>query len=82
MGNKKREINEKFGTELKIARMRLNLPVTRLAELLDITPQQVYNLEKSDKIHNVIKYLFTLRANNADLNSLFDNVFEKRKYTV
>ena len=74
MANKKKYTDNNFYQELKIARQRLDITVEEISDILELTPQQIYNVEKKDKLDSVIRYLFVLRAKGYDINKIFDYV--------
>lgn len=63
-----------LGNELKVERVRLQLKAKTVAESIEVSPQQLYNIEKSDALNAVVKYLFFLREKGADINGLFDRL--------
>jgi len=62
-----------LGNELKVERTRLKVKAVVLSDLINVSKQQIYNLEQSDCMNiSVIRYIMFLRKNGVDLNDLFD----------
>lgn len=59
-----------LGNELKIERIRLQLKAKEVASQINITPQQLCNLERANTLPGV-KYILFLRSHGVDLNNLF-----------
>lgn len=63
-----------LGNELKVERIRLQLKAKEIAELIGISPQQLYNIEQSEELNAVVRYLAFLRSKGVNLNDLFDRI--------
>lgn len=68
-----------LGNELKVERIRLQLKAKFVAEMIGISPQQLYNIEQSEGMNTVSKYIAFLRSKGVDLNSLFDRIEINKK---
>lgn len=58
--------------ELKVERIRLQLTAKSVAEMMGISRQQLSNIEQSDNLPVMVKYIAFLRSRGVDLNDLFD----------
>lgn len=68
-----------LGNELKVERIRLQLKAKDVAGMIGLTPQQLYNVEQSEGMNTVSKYIAFLRSKGVDLNSLFDRIEINKK---
>lgn len=59
--------------ELKVERIRLQLTAKSVAEMMGISRQQLSNIEQSDNLPVMVKYIAFLRSRGVDLNDLFDS---------
>lgn len=57
--------------ELKVERIRLQLTAKSVAEMMGISRQQLSNIEQSDNLPVMVKYIAFLRSRGVDLNDLF-----------
>ncbi|MBD8041478.1 MULTISPECIES: helix-turn-helix transcriptional regulator [Bacteroidales] len=60
--------------ELKVERIRLQLTAKSVAEMMGISRQQLSNIEQSDNLPVMVKYIAFLRSRGVDLNDLFDRI--------
>ena len=60
--------------ELKVERIRLHLTAKSVAEMMGISRQQLSNIEQSDNLPVMVKYIAFLRSRGVDLNDLFDRI--------
>lgn len=60
--------------ELKVERIRLQLTDKSVAEMMGISRQQLSNIEQSDNLPVMVKYIAFLRSRGVDLNDLFDRI--------
>lgn len=60
--------------ELKVERIRLQLTAKSVAEMMGISRQQLSNIEQSDNLPVIVKYIAFLRSRGVDLNDLFDRI--------
>lgn len=60
--------------ELKVERIRLQLTAKSVAEMMGISRQQLSNIEQSDNLPVMVKYIASLRSRGVDLNDLFDRI--------
>ena len=60
--------------ELKVDRIRLQLTAKSVAEMMGISRQQLSNIEQSDNLPVMVKYIAFLRSRGVDLNDLFDRI--------
>lgn len=60
--------------ELKVERIRLQLTAKNVAEMMGISRQQLSNIEQSDNLPVMVKYIAFLRSRGVDLNDLFDRI--------
>ena len=60
--------------ELKVERIRLQLTAKSVAETMGISRQQLSNIEQSDNLPVMVKYIAFLRSRGVDLNDLFDRI--------
>lgn len=60
--------------ELKVERIRLQLTAKSVAEMIGISRQQLSNIEQSDNLPVMVKYIAFLRSRGVDLNDLFDRI--------
>ena len=60
--------------ELKVERIRLQLTAKSVAEMMGISRQQLSNIEQSDNLPVMVKYIAFLRSRGVDLNDLFDSI--------
>lgn len=60
--------------ELKVERIRLQLTAKSVAEMMGISRQQLSNIEQSDNLPVMVKYIAFLRSSGVDLNDLFDRI--------
>lgn len=60
--------------ELKVERIRLQLTAKSVAEMMSISRQQLSNIEQSDNLPVMVKYIAFLRSRGVDLNDLFDRI--------
>ena len=60
--------------ELKVERIRLQLTAKSVAETMGIRRQQLSNIEQSDNLPVMVKYIAFLRSRGVDLNDLFDRI--------
>lgn len=60
--------------ELKVERIRLQLTAKIVAETMGISRQQLSNIEQSDNLPVMVKYIAFLRSRGVDLNDLFDRI--------
>ena len=60
--------------ELKDERIRLQLTAKSVAEMMGISRQQLSNIEQSDNLPVMVKYIAFLRSRGVDLNDLFDRI--------
>ena len=60
--------------ELKVERIRLQLTAKSVAETMGICRQQLSNIEQSDNLPVMVKYIAFLRSRGVDLNDLFDRI--------
>lgn len=60
--------------ELKVERIRLQLTAKSVAEMMGISRQQLSNIEQSDNLPVMVKYIAFLRSKGVDLNDLFDRI--------
>lgn len=60
--------------ELKVERIRLQLTAKSVAETMGISHQQLSNIEQSDNLPVMVKYIAFLRSRGVDLNDLFDRI--------
>lgn len=58
--------------ELKVERIRLQLTAKRVAETMGISRQQLSNIEQTDNLPVMVRYIAFLRSRGVDLNDLFD----------
>ena len=64
-----------FGGELRIARIRLHTKKTELSKEIDLSPNQINNIEASPSMQSVPRYLMFLRKKGVDLNEFFDKFY-------
>lgn len=62
--------------ELKVERIRLQLTAKSVAEMMGISRQQLSNIEQSDNLPVMVKYIAFLRSRGVDLNDLFDRIIK------
>lgn len=67
----------KLRNELKVERIRLCLTAKSVAEEMGISRQQLCNIEQSETLPVIVKYIALLRTKGVDLNSLFDRIVVK-----
>ena len=60
--------------ELKVERIRLQLTAKSVAEMMGISRQQLSNIEQSDNLPVMVKYIAFLRSRGVELNDLFDRI--------
>ena len=60
--------------ELKVERIRLQLTAKSVVETMGISRQQLSNIEQSDNLPVMVKYIAFLRSRGVDLNDLFDRI--------
>ena len=60
--------------ELKVERILLQLTAKSVAEMMGISRQQLSNIEQSDNLPVMVKYIAFLRSRGVDLNDLFDRI--------
>lgn len=60
--------------ELKVERIRLQLTAKSVAEMMGISRKQLSNIEQSDNLPVMVKYIAFLRSRGVDLNDLFDRI--------
>lgn len=60
--------------ELKVERIRLQLTAKSVAEMMGISRQQLSNIEQSNNLPVMVKYIAFLRSRGVDLNDLFDRI--------
>lgn len=60
--------------KLKVERIRLQLTAKSVAEMMGISRQQLSNIEQSDNLPVMVKYIAFLRSRGVDLNDLFDRI--------
>lgn len=60
--------------ELKVERIRLQLTAKSVADMMGISRQQLSNIEQSDNLPVMVKYIAFLRSRGVDLNDLFDRI--------
>ena len=60
--------------ELKVERIRLQLTAKSVPEMMGISRQQLSNIEQSDNLPVMVKYIAFLRSRGVDLNDLFDRI--------
>ena len=60
--------------ELKVERIRLQLTAKSVAETMGIRRPQLSNIEQSDNLPVMVKYIAFLRSRGVDLNDLFDRI--------
>lgn len=60
--------------ELKVERIRLQLTAKSVAEMMGISRQQLSNIEQSDNLPVMVKYIAFLRSRGVDLNDWFDRI--------
>ncbi|MDM8310270.1 helix-turn-helix transcriptional regulator [Phocaeicola barnesiae] len=60
--------------ELKVERIRLQLTAKSVAVMMGISRQQLSNIEQSDNLPVMVKYIAFLRSRGVDLNDLFDRI--------
>ena len=60
--------------ELMVERIRLQLTAKSVAEMMGISRQQLSNIEQSDNLPVMVKYIAFLRSRGVDLNDLFDRI--------
>ena len=60
--------------ELKVERIRLQLTAKSVGETMGISRQQLSNIEQSDNLPVMVKYIAFLRSRGVDLNDLFDRI--------
>lgn len=60
--------------ELKVERIRLQLTAKSVAEMMGISRQQLSNIEQSDNLPVMVKYIAFLRSRGVDLSDLFDRI--------
>ena len=60
--------------ELKVERISLQLTAKSVAEMMGISRQQLSNIEQSDNLPVMVKYIAFLRSRGVDLNDLFDRI--------
>lgn len=60
--------------ELKVERIRLQLTAKSVAEMMGISRQQLSNIEQSDNLPVMVKYIAFQRSRGVDLNDLFDRI--------
>ena len=60
--------------ELKVERISLQLTTKSVAEMMGISRQQLSNIEQSDNLPVMVKYIAFLRSRGVDLNDLFDRI--------
>ena len=53
---------------------RLQLTAKSVAEMMGISRQQLSNIEQSDNLPVMVKYIAFLRSRGVDLNDLFDRI--------
>lgn len=63
-----------LSNELKVERIRLQLTAKSVAEMMGISRQQLSNIEQSDNLPVMVKYIAFLRSRGVDLNDLFDRI--------
>jgi transcriptional regulator with XRE-family HTH domain len=68
-----------LGNELKVERIRLQLKAKNVAETIGLSPQQLSNIEQSEGMNTIAKYIAFLRSKGVDLNALFDRIETNKK---
>lgn len=67
-----------FGQELKIKRIRLQTKRTELAKEINLSSNQIYNIESDPSMQSITRYLLFMRKKGVDLNSFFDQFIQDK----
>jgi len=66
------ENSRSFGEELRFARMRVHTKRIELSKEINLSTNQLKNIEATPSMQSVPRILFALRKKGVDLNALFD----------
>ncbi len=67
----KQEFQEKYGLDLKVARVRHKMTQEQLAELVDCSSVHIGYIERGKQCPTVFQFLKMARALDIDLNEFF-----------
>lgn len=61
----------KMGKKIKLERIQNDWNINEIAKQLDVSPQSISNIEKSESMPIVIKYLSFFKERGIDINKFF-----------
>lgn len=61
-----------FGEELRVERLRQHIKKTELSKEINLSTNQIKNIEAAPLLQSVPRYLLFLRKKGVDLNNFFD----------
>ena len=67
----KQEFLDKYGMELKVARVRRKMSQEKLAEIADCSPVHIGYIERGLKCPTIFQFLKMARALDIDINDFF-----------
>jgi len=67
-----------FGEVLRIERIRVHVKKTELSKEINLSTNQINNIEATPSMQSVPRFLLFLRKKGVDLNALFDKFITEK----